>query len=84
MKRLSFKGIAIGNIVDSVSTNVVVLPVAVYILIRAGSSSDIAAGPAKEILKGSTFVAWSSILGGLCCRAGWLHFGTHREIMTKC
>lgn len=70
MKRLSFKGIAIGNIVDSVSTNVVVLPVAVYILIRAGSSSDIAAGPAKEILKGSTFVAWSSILGGLCSVLG--------------
>jgi len=66
MKRLSFKGIAIGNIVDIVSTNVVVLPVAVYILFRARSSPDIAAGSAKEILTGSTLlVVWYPILGGL-------------------
>jgi hypothetical protein len=51
MKRLSFKGIAIGNIVDIVSTNLVVLPAAVYILLRAGSSPDIAAGCISRIAK---------------------------------
>ncbi|WMT75993.1 hypothetical protein [Bradyrhizobium sp. Ash2021] len=71
MKRLSFKGIAIGNIADIVSTNVVVLPVAVYILFRAGLPPGIGAGPAGEILKGSTLLAvWSSILGGLCSVLG--------------
>jgi hypothetical protein len=71
MKRVSFKGVAIGNIVDIVSTNVVVLPVAVYVLFKAGSPPDIAAGSAKEILKGSTLlVVSSSILGGLCSVLG--------------
>jgi hypothetical protein len=66
IKRLSFKGIAIGNIVDIVSTNLIVLPVAVYILLRAGSSPDIGADSAKEILTKSTLlVVWSPILGGL-------------------
>jgi hypothetical protein len=66
MRRLSFKAVAIGNIVDIVSTNIVVLPMAVYILLRAGSSPDIAAGSAKEILTESTlFTIWSPILGGL-------------------
>jgi hypothetical protein len=71
MKRISFKGVSIGNIVDIVSTNLVVLPLAVYVLFRAGSPPDIAAGSAKEILKGSNlFVVWSSILGGLCSVLG--------------
>ncbi len=71
MNRISFKGVAIGNIVDIVSTNVVVLPLAVYVLFSAGSPPDIAAGSAEEILKGSTLlVASSSILGGLCSVLG--------------
>jgi hypothetical protein len=71
MKRISFKGVAIGNIVDIVSTNVVVLPVVVYVLFSAGSPPDIAAASAKEILKGnSLFVVASSILGGLCSVLG--------------
>ena len=71
MKRISFKGVAIGNIVDIVSTNVVVLPLAAYVLFSAGSPLDIAADSAEEILKGSTLlVVSSSILGGLCSVLG--------------
>jgi hypothetical protein len=45
--------------------------VAVYVLFRAGSLPDIAAGSAEEILKGSTLlVVSSSILGGLCSVLG--------------
>jgi hypothetical protein len=46
MNRISFKGVAIGNVVDIVSTNVVVMPMAAYVLLSAGSPPDIAAGSA--------------------------------------
>lgn len=80
MKQVSFKGVAIGNIVDIVSSNVVAIPVMIYVLssTRAGSASGHDAGSVAEILKTSTvFLAASSILGGLC--SVLLRFSAHRE-----
>jgi hypothetical protein len=68
MKRISFKGVVIGNIADVVSTHIFLIPLMMYFLIssRGGLSSDHAAGSVTEILLGNTaFTVWSSILGGL-------------------
>src|SRR6185369_14690399 len=68
MKRISFKGVVIGNIADVVSTHIFLIPLMMYFLIssRWGLSSDHAAGSVTEILLGNTaFTVWSSILGGL-------------------
>ena len=73
MKRISLKGVAIGNIIDIVATNVVVLPVMIYIPVSAktGSPADSGAGSATEILGRSTLLlVSSSILGGLCSVLG--------------
>ena len=73
MKRISLKGVAIGNIADIVSTNVILLPVIIYIVASStsGSSPDHGAGSAAEILRGSTaFLASSSVLGGICSVLG--------------
>ncbi len=73
MKRVSLKGVAIGNVVDIVSTNIVILPLIVYIL--ASSKSAVApndvANSITTILKESTvFNISSGILGGLCSILG--------------
>jgi hypothetical protein len=73
MKRISFKGVAIGNVVDIVTTNVVVIPVMIYVLASAGVGSlpDHGASSATAILRASPiFLAASSILGGLCSVLG--------------
>lgn len=74
MKRISLKGVAIGNIADIVSTNVILLPVILYIIVASstsGSPPDHGAGSAAEILKASTaFLVWSSVLGGFCSVLG--------------
>lgn len=73
MKRVSFKGVAIGNVVDIVATNVVMVPVMIYVLTTAkmGSPPDHGAGAVTEALKTSNvFLAASSILGGLCSILG--------------
>jgi hypothetical protein len=67
------KGIAIGNIADIVSTNIMLLPVLIYIVVSSGSglSPDHGAGSSAEILKASTaFLVWSSVLGGICSVLG--------------
>ncbi|QIG97025.1 MULTISPECIES: hypothetical protein [unclassified Bradyrhizobium] len=73
MTRISFKGVAIGNVVDIVASNVVMLPVVIYLLASAktGSPTDQGAASAVEALKTSNgFLAASSILGGLCSILG--------------
>jgi hypothetical protein len=73
MKRVSFKGVTIGNVVDIVASNVVMVPVIIYLLAsaRTGSALDHGAGSATEALKTSdVFLAASSILGGLCSILG--------------
>jgi len=71
MKRVSLKGVAIGSITDILSTNIVLFPVQIYILVSSGLSPDQAAGSASQILKASTlFFASSCILGGLCSVLG--------------
>jgi hypothetical protein len=73
MKRVSFKGVTIGNVVDIVASNAVMVPVMIYLLAsaRTGSALDHGAGSATEALKTSdVFLAASSILGGLCSILG--------------
>jgi hypothetical protein len=73
MKRISLKGVAIGNIADIISTNVILLPVIVYIVASStsGSLPDHGAGSSAEILRGSTpFLVSSSVLGGICSVLG--------------
>lgn len=87
MKQVSFKGVAIGNVVDVVSSNIVAIPVMIYVLAsaRTGSPSDNDAGPIKEILKASTlFLVASSVLGGLCSVLGGYvsaHIAKHDEVL---
>jgi hypothetical protein len=73
MKRVSFKGVAIGNVVDIVASNVVMVPVMIYLLASAktGSPPDHGAASVTEALKTSNvFLAASSTLGGLCSILG--------------
>lgn len=73
MNQVSFKGVAIGNVVDIVASNAVAIPVMILVLASAGAGSSSAhdAGSFTEILKASTvFLAASSILGGLCSILG--------------
>ena len=73
MMRISFKGVAIGNVVDIVATNVVMVPVIIYVLAstKTGSPPDHGAGSVTAALKTShVFLAASSILGGLCSILG--------------
>jgi hypothetical protein len=73
MKRVSFKGVAIGNVADIAVTNVLTVPVIIYVLASAktGSSPDHGAEAVMEALKtSSAFLAASSILGGLCSILG--------------
>jgi hypothetical protein len=63
MKRVSFRGVAIGNVVDIVATNVVMLPVVIYVMASAKTGAEFAA----EALKTSqVFLTTSTIFGGLC------------------
>jgi hypothetical protein len=71
MKRISLKGVAIGSFTDILSTNFVLFPVQIYILVSSGFNPDNAAGSVAAILKASTFFfASSCILGGLCSVLG--------------
>src|SRR5262245_22156127 len=62
MTRISLKGVAIGNIVDIVSTYVVVLPLMIYVLIssKSGLPPDHVAASVTDLLKGSTIFVVSS------------------------
>jgi hypothetical protein len=71
MKRISLKGVTIGNIVDIVSTEIILLPVMIYIVASSGLPPDRIADSASAILKASApFLVWSCILGGLCSVLG--------------
>jgi hypothetical protein len=73
MKKVSIKGVVIGNILDIVSSNIVAIPVVMYVLASAqmGSPSDQEAGAIKGILKASTFFfVATTVLGGLCSVLG--------------
>jgi hypothetical protein len=72
MTRVSFKGVAIGNVVDIVASNVVMMPVMIYFVASAKMGSQpIAPESVTETLRASNaFLAVSSILGGLCSILG--------------
>ncbi len=84
MKHVSFKGVAIGNVVDIVASNVVAVPVMIYVLASARVElSD--HGAVTDLLKtSSVFLAASSILGGLCSVPGGYvsaRVGKHDEVL---
>ncbi len=73
MKRISLKGVALGNVVDIVASNVVMIPIIIYVMAspRTGSLPNHGADFVTNILRGSTiFLTASSILGGLCSVLG--------------
>jgi len=69
MKRISFKGVIIGNVVDIVSTNIAVLPLMTYMLISSAPVRDLAAST-HVLTESSAFRVWSGVLGGLCSVLG--------------
>jgi hypothetical protein len=70
MKRISLKGVAIGNIADIVSSNIIGLLLAAYILISS-APSGLADGSATQVLMASSFYRVSVIiLGALCSVMG--------------
>jgi hypothetical protein len=86
MKRVSFKGVAIGNVVDIVASNVVMVPVMIYVLasMKTGSPPDLDAASVAAALKTSNiFLAASTILGGLCSILGG-YVSARIASMTKC
>lgn len=86
MTRVSFKGVAIGNVVDIVASNVVMVPVMMYVLAAAktGSTHD-GAGSVTEILStNNVFLTASSLLGGLCSILGGYvsaRIAKHNEVL---
>jgi hypothetical protein len=64
MNRLSLKGIVIGNLTDILSTYIIVIPAALYML-----TQGYAADP-QALMKSSTFMGVSRILGALCSVLG--------------
>ncbi len=79
MKRISLKGVAIGNIADIVSSNIIGLLLAAYFLISS-APSGLADGSATQVLMASTLLSGLSHHFGraLLC-LGWLRFGTDRQ-----
>jgi hypothetical protein len=72
MKQISFKGVAIGNVVDILASNVVAIPVMIYFAASASTGSQpIAPESVTEMLRANNaFLAVSSLLGGLCSILG--------------
>jgi hypothetical protein len=89
MMRVSFKGVAIGNVVDIVASNVVMVPVMIYVLasMRTGSPPDLDAASVAAALKTSNiFLAASTILGGLCSILGGYvsaRIAKHDEVLNR-
>jgi hypothetical protein len=70
MNRISLKGVAIGNIADIVSSNIIGLLLAAYILISS-APSELTDGSATQVLMASSFYRVSAIiLGALCSVLG--------------
>jgi hypothetical protein len=70
MMRISLKGVAIGNIADIVSSNIIGVLLAAYILISS-APSRLADGSATEVLMANSFFRVAVIiLGALCSVLG--------------
>jgi hypothetical protein len=65
MERISFKGVAIGNIVDIVSSSIVGSLVAIYVLKSSAASVKDMGAANQLVLASSAFWFWSTILGSL-------------------
>lgn len=65
MKRVSLKGVAIGNIVDIVSSSIVGFLLAIYVLISSAASVKDMDAANQIVLASGVFWFWSIILGSL-------------------
>jgi hypothetical protein len=65
MKRVSFKGVAIGNIVDVVSSSIAGFLVAIYVLISLAASVKDMDDANQLVLTSGVFWFWSVVLGSL-------------------
>lgn len=70
MKRISLKGVVIGNITDIVLTSIVVPLVTMYILISSGAAQDAASSATQAVMASDVFWVSSSLLGALCSVLG--------------
>ena len=72
MKRVSFKGVVVGSVVDILSTNLAIFPVTILVFIFSGpAAAEIAASDPRTLMASNlfkalsfTFGALSSVLGG--------------------
>ncbi|HLG85195.1 MAG TPA: hypothetical protein VKY22_29715 [Bradyrhizobium sp.] len=65
MKRISLKGVAVGNIVDIVSSSIVGFLVAIYVLMSSAASVKDMDAANQFVLASGVFWFWSTILGSL-------------------
>jgi len=65
MDRISLKGVAIGNIVDIVSSSIVGFLVAIYVLKSSAASANDMNAANQLLLASGVFWFWSTILGSL-------------------
>ena len=65
MKRISLKGVAIGNIVDILSSSIAGFLVTIYVLISSAASVKDMEAANQLVLASGVFWFWSTILGSL-------------------
>jgi len=88
MKRISLKGVAIGAVTDIVTTNILMLPLIIYVMASlnsAGVPSDKISGTVMEVIRASLFYFFLSwLLGGLGSMLGGYvsaRIAKHNEIL---
>ena len=74
MKKVSLKGVVVGSILDIVATNIVMIPLAVYVtstLIKAGAARDgLATAVMATINSNPVYFIASQLLGAACSVLG--------------
>lgn len=84
MKRISFKGVVIGNIVDILSTNLAIFPATIIIFIFSGSAAELAVSSPRALMESGLFKALMMTFGVLCSVLGGYVSGRvakHDEIL---
>jgi len=70
MKRVSLKGVVIGSIADIVSTNIVLLPLIIYVMSTSGQSAQVPDSITQVLMASSFYRVSATILGALCSVLG--------------
>lgn len=66
MRKISLKGVAIGNVTDIVFTNIVLIPLIIYVMASSGLTTQPDGHASAEILKSSTtFLIGRWVLGSI-------------------